>query len=114
MGNCALTPTPMLPGADRTEQGETGQSKRERRGGFSKRGQVQAPYLAFLMFGSAVAGEVDAEGARRVAPRVVACVSFVASRRFGTGIEEDGEVATAARAGKGDEEGGAGRLIACA
>lgn len=81
--------------------------------GVSKRRQVQSPYLVFLMFRSAVASEVDAERARRVAPRIVAWVSLVASRRFGTGVEEDGEVATAAMAGKGVEEEGAGRLVAC-
>lgn len=78
----------------------------------------QAPYLVFLMFGSVVAREVgvDEEGARRVAPRVWgACVSLVASRRFGTGIEEGAEVATAARAGEEDdeEEGALGRLVGC-
>lgn len=75
-----------------------------------------APYLACLLFRSAdvCVWEAEEAGARRVAPLVGACTSFVASRSFEMGVDEDGEVATA-RVGEFEVEGeGAERSIACA
>lgn len=70
------------------------------------------PYLACL-FGSAGVWEAEEETARRVAPPAGA--SFVCSRSFGAGMEEEpGGVATA-RAGEEEvEEEGAGRSTAWA